>query len=38
MIEALLIVNTALMVGVIVAIRSEMKANREEMKANRYAA
>jgi DNA recombination protein RmuC len=35
MIEALLIVNTALMVGVIVAIRSEMKANREEMKANR---
>lgn len=35
MIEALLIVNTALMVGVIVVIRSEMKANREEMKANR---
>jgi DNA recombination protein RmuC len=35
MIEALLIVNMGLMVGVIVVVRNEMRANREELRANR---
>jgi DNA recombination protein RmuC len=35
MIETLLIVNTCLMVGLIVVVRQELRANREEMRANR---
>jgi DNA recombination protein RmuC len=35
MIETLLIVNTCLMVGLIVVVRQELRANREEMKSNR---